>query len=99
MAGSINKVDYNVLENAVSVYANQASAIDEVINYLVKMNSELQSGWTNQTSDAFINRFESEYKVNLQNIRDALQNISDYIKKYSANRQEEDAQGASAIGG
>lgn len=44
---AVNKVDYEVLTSGVSVYANQAEALDEVIQALVKMNGELQGGWTN----------------------------------------------------
>ena len=97
MAGNVNKVDYDVLENGKSVYANQAQALDDVINALVNMNSELQASWTNQTSDAFIERFESEYKVGLQNARDAVQAISDYIAAYSAKIAEDDSASAAAI--
>lgn len=95
----INKVDYDVLENAVTVYANQASALEEVLNALVTMNGELQANWTNKTSDAFIERFENEHKIALQNARDAIQSISEFIRSYLDNRQEEDNQSASAISG
>ncbi len=94
---SINKVDYDVLGQAETVYANQAAALDDIINTLVKTNSDLQAGWTNETADAFINRFETDHKVSLQNVRDAIQEISEYISKYAANRQDEDRQGASAV--
>lgn len=96
---SINKVDYDVLEQAKSVYANQAAALDDIINTLVKTNGDLQSGWTNETAEAFINRFETDHKIALQNVRDAIQEISEYITQYSANRQDEDRQGASAVSG
>jgi len=94
----INKVDYSVLSTATTTYARQAAAIDDVLTALINMNSELAGGWTNKTSEAFLDRFEREYKVNLQQVRDAVQELSDYIEKYSQNRQEEDAEGASAIG-
>ncbi|WP_075679690.1 WXG100 family type VII secretion target [Roseburia sp. 831b] len=94
---AVNKVDYEVLTNGVSVYANQAEALDEVIQALVKMNGELQNGWTNQTADAFIERFEDEYKPALENARDAVQSISDFIQNYMQNRQDDDAQGAAAV--
>ena len=77
---AINKVDYDVLTTGVSVYSNQAGAIDDVIKTLVNMNGQLQDGWTNQTADAFIERFESEYKPALENARDAIQSISDFIQ-------------------
>ena len=90
---AVNKVDYEVLTSGVSVYA------DEVIQALVKMNGELQGGWTNQTADAFIERFEDEYKPALENARDAIQSISDFIQSYMQNRQDDDAQGAAAVRG
>lgn len=96
---AVNKVDYEVLTSGVSVYANQAEALDEVIQALVKMNGELQGGWINQTADAFIERFEDEYKPALENARDAIQSISDFIQSYMQNRQDDDAQGAAAVRG
>lgn len=39
---AINKVDYDVLTTGVSVYSNQAGAIDDVIKTLVNMNGQLQ---------------------------------------------------------
>ncbi len=96
---SVNKVDYEVLDQAKAVYADQAAALDALINILVKTNGELQEGWTNQTSDAFIERFEADHKVALQSARDALQEISEYIAQYAANRMDEDQQGAGAIRG
>lgn len=96
---SINKVDYDVLDKAKTVYADQATALDNVITALVAMNGELQDGWTNMTSDAFIERFDSEHKIALQNARDAVQSISEFIVSYLSNRQEEDSQSASAVSG
>ncbi len=94
---AINKVDYDVLGTGVTTYANQAQAIDEALNTLINMNGQLQEGWTNQTASAFIERFNDEYKPALENVRDAVQSISDYIQQYVTNKQDEDAQGASAI--
>ena len=96
---SVNKIDYEVLENSKTVYSNQATALDNIITTLNSTNSELANGWTNQTATAFLDRYENEYKVQLQNIRDAIQSISDYIGTYSANRQQEDADSAGAISG
>ena len=96
---SVNKIDYEVLENSKTVYSNQATALDNIITTLNSTNSELANGWTNQTATAFLERYENEYKVQLQNIRDAIQSISDYIGTYSANRQQEDADSAGAISG
>ena len=87
---AVNKVDYEVLTSGVSVYSNQAGALDDVINSLVQMNGQLQDGWTNQTADAFIERFENEYKPALEN---------DFIQNYMQNRQDDDAQGAAAVRG
>ena len=96
---AINKVDYDVLEVGVSVYAQQAEAIDTALTALVRMNGQLQDGWTNLTADTDIGQFESEYKHTLENARDAMQSISDYIRSYMDNRQEDDQQGAARISG
>lgn len=46
---AINKVDYDVLTTGVSVYSNQAGAIDDVIKTLVNMNGQLRmDGQTRQ---------------------------------------------------
>ena len=97
MAGSINKVDYDVLTTAVSTYSAQAGAIDEVMTALQSMNEQLQEGWTNQTSDAFIAKYESEYKVSLTSIRDALNDISQFIQNYMNARQDEDSTTAGGL--
>jgi len=96
---AINKVDYEVLTTGISVYANQADAIDDALNTLIQMNGQLQDGWTNQTADAFIQRFEEEYKPALENARDAIQSISEYIQSYMQARQDDDAAGAAAVRG
>lgn len=96
---AVDKVDYDVLDTGVSVYASQAEALDEVLTALVQMNGQLQDGWTNQTSTAFIERFEREYKPALENARDAIQSISDYIQGYIQDRQEDDAYRAGGIRG
>lgn len=96
---AINKVDYEVLADGVTTYGNEATALDAVITALTNMNTKLQEGWTNQTSDAFIQRFEEEYKPALTNVRDAVQSISDYIQSYSSARQDDDAAGAQAVKG
>ena len=96
---AVNKVDYEVLTTGVSTYGNQAEAINEALNALVTMNGQLQEGWTNQTADAFIQRFEDEYKPALENVREAVQSISDFIQSYMQNRQADDEQGAAAVRG
>ncbi len=96
---AVNKVDYEVLTDGVGTYANQAEAINEALNALVNMNGQLQQGWTNQTAEAFIERFEEEYKPALENIVEAVQSISDYIQSYMEARQEDDAAGAAAVKG
>ncbi len=96
---AINKVDYDVLATGVSTYSRQAEAITEALNALVAMNGQLQEGWTNQTSDAFIERFNDEYKPAMENVIEAVTSISDYIQKYINARQEDDEAGAAAVRG
>lgn len=97
MAGTVNKVDYDVLTNGVSTYKTQAEAIDSALGELKTMNEQLQEGWTNNTSDAFIEAFNDEYGPALEKVRDAVQSISDYIDSYMAARKDDDEQSANAI--
>lgn len=96
---AVNKVDYEVLTTGVSTYANQAEAISEALGVLIDMNGQLQEGWTNQTADAFIQRFGDEYQPALENVIEAVQSISDYIQSYMQARQDDDAAGAAAVRG
>lgn len=96
---AINKVDYEVLSEGITEYATQATNLNDVIDALVRMNQMLQDGWTNLTADAFIERFEGEYKPALENARDAVQSISDFIQSYMQNRQDDDAAGAASVRG
>lgn len=96
---AINKVDYDVLASAVSVYHNQSEAIDATLTALVNMNGQLQDGWTNQTATAFVERFQAEYGPALESARDAIESISVFIQNYMDNKQADDEQGAAAVRG
>jgi len=96
---AINKVDYEVLTTGTSVYGKQAEAISDALNSLITMNDQLKEGWTNLTADAFLERFEDEYKPALENVIEAVQSISDYIQSYMNARQEDDQAGANAVKG
>ena len=96
---AVNYVDYDVLNEGKKVYADQAGAIDDVIAALNRMNAQLQEGWSNETARAFVQRIDSDHIPKLRNAAAAIQEVSDYINTYLANKQSEDSQGASAISG
>ena len=96
---AVNYVDYDVLNDGKVVYANQARAIDDVITAINNMNRALQDGWSNETARAFVERINSDHIPKLRNAAAAIQEVSDYINTYLANKQSEDSQGASAISG
>lgn len=92
-----NYVDYEVLEQAIQIYTREAGTISETISNLDQMTNTLAEGWQNQTSNAFIERYETEYKNALEKMRDSLSEIADYIKRYRENVIENDVNGANAI--
>lgn len=96
---AINLVDYEVLAQGQATYAKKAGELGEILNSLNTMNSNLMQGWQNDTARAFVDRFNSDHKVAIEKVIGALNEISDYIQKYSAARQEEDAAGAGAVRG
>ena len=92
-----NKIDYDVLEQAAGTYNNQATAINDVLTKLNSTNGTLSGGWQNETSKAFIERYEREHKKALEAARDAIADIAAYITKYRANEIERDQSGANSI--
>ncbi len=94
-----NLVDYDVLNEGVVSYKNNADNLRELVEAMVKMNGKLQTGWQNDTARAFVERFDSDHKPKLLSAADAIEEISTYIQKYLNFRQEEDSQGANAIRG
>ena len=64
---AVNFVDYDVLNEGKTLYANQAGAIDDVINAIIRMNGQLQEGWSNETARAFVQRIDSDHIPKLRN--------------------------------
>ena len=96
---AVNYVDYDVLQAGKTQYANQANAISEVVKAVKAMNGELQQGWSNETARAFVDRIDKDHIPKLNAAAAALQEVSNYISTYLANKQSEDKEGASAISG
>lgn len=94
---NINYVDYDVLSKGIADYAAQAEAITGIVETIKKMNGELQKGFINKTASAFVERIDTDHIPKLKAASDALQEVSNYLKTYSANRQHEDEGGAGSI--
>ncbi len=94
-----NYIDYDVVMNASNIYKSQAEALANVVQTLTNTNAEMQAGFKNETSNAFIERYESEYKVALEKAGEALQSISEFLKTYVDNRIAEDTGTAGNIAG
>ncbi len=94
---AVDYVDYDVLEQGKTDYANQASAISTVIASIKRMNSDLMQGWNNETARAFLDRINSDHIPKLEKASAAIQEVSDYIQAYLKDKQEYDAQGAGAV--
>lgn len=96
---AVNLVDYDVLEKGKTDYANQAQSILDIISKINSMNNELMNGWQNNTAQAFVERIKTDHIPKLQKASAALQEVSDYIKTYLSNKQQEDIQGAHGVSG
>ena len=96
---AVNFVDYEVLAQGKTEYANQAAAIMDIVDKINRMNADLMQGWSNDTARAFVERISNDHIPKLQKASAAMQEVSAYINTYLANKQEEDSQGASAISG
>ncbi len=96
---AINFIDYEVVTTGQTEYARQASAIMDIVAAIKSMNADLQQGWSNETAKAFVARIDSDHIPKLEAASAAIQEVSDYIKSYLANRKDEDQAGAAAISG
>lgn len=96
---AVNFVDYEVLAQGKTEYANQAAAIRDIVDKINRMNADLMQGWSNDTARAFVERISNDHIPKLQKASEAIQEVSTYINTYLVNKQEEDSQGASAISG
>lgn len=94
-----NYIDYNVVMNASETYRSQAETLANVVQTLTNTNAEMQERFKNETSNAFQERYESEYKVALEKAGEALRSISDFLKTYVNNRIAEDGDTAGGIAG
>lgn len=95
---AVNKIDYEVLQNAIGVYSTQAGNLDDLLKVLNNMNAELEVSWTNETAAAFLQMFRDVHAVALADASKALLDISDYITRYMAAIQENDTANAGNIG-
>lgn len=96
---NINYVDYGVLDSASAAYSTQAQALFDIMTKLDSTNTDLAGGFKNETSDAFLNRYESEYKKNMQELGDALESIAKFLTDYASQHREADEASASRIRG
>lgn len=94
-----NYIDYEVVEASAQSYSQQAEALGAVLQTLAGTNDALQGGFKNQTATAFIERYDSEYKVALEKAQEALLSISEFLTTYMNNRMEEDNATAGSVTG
>lgn len=95
---NVNFIDYDVLAEGVKEYNKQAQAILEVVMKIETMNKVMvERGWSNKTAKAFVDRIGTDHIPKLKKASEALQEVSEYIKKYGLDKQDDDAQGASAL--
>ena len=74
---AVNKVDYEVLTSGVSVYSNQAGALDDVINSLVQMNGCRMAGQTRlQTHSLNVLRMNTNRHLRMQGMQSRVFLIS-----------------------
>ena len=63
-------------------YMTQAKVLENVIQTFTATNADMQGRFENQTLQAFIERYESEYKESLEKTQEALQSISEFLTTY-----------------
>lgn len=96
---SQNIVDYEALEQAATQYQNAASEISDLMKSLTDLNNSIRDNrsWQNKTSEAFFQKFDDEYVPAFAKASEDLNEVSNYIRQYSQNRQDEDSAGAAAL--
>lgn len=94
---SENRIDYDVLEQTGASYKEKAEEMLNIVNALNTTVNEFQSGVQNETSKAFVEKYEEEYKPALNKAAEALASISDFMTTYRQKIREMDIETASGI--
>ncbi len=91
-------IDYDALAKLISAYDDEAETIERVIKAILESNGECSNGgWVTKTSEAFCERIQNDHVPKLRSAADALRDVAEYLRRYSQNKEDEDAQDARAI--
>ncbi|AKA71545.1 MULTISPECIES: WXG100 family type VII secretion target [Clostridium] len=78
-------------------YHQEAEKINEVINRMTSLISELQTEWEGQASASFANQF-NELRPSFVNMHDLVETISHQLQQTGSAMQERDQEIASQFG-
>lgn len=94
-----NRINYDTLEATGTSYAQKAEEMQNIVNTLTATVKDFQSGVENETSKAFVEKYELEYKPALEKAVEALNSVSEFMTKYAAEIREMDERTAHGISG
>ena len=88
---SQNLIDYATLEDAAKNYEAQATVLEQLVTTLRNQNFNLAQGWNNLTSAAFLEKYNTVYEPTFQGCGADLLEFANFLRKYSSDRQSDDA--------
>lgn len=94
-----NRIDYNTLEATGKSYKEKSDEIMDIVSTLTSTVDDFQNGVQNETSKAFVTKYETEYKPALEKAAEALSSVSEFMTKYAAEIREMDIHIAHGISG
>ena len=87
---SRNLIDYDVISSCKSFYSNKAEQLSELLRDMKSTNTQMLNGFDNETSHAFVERFDGDHAKAIQNVIASLDDISRYLGEYAERRRSED---------
>lgn len=82
MSGDLYLVNFPVVEAAANTYKSKANEIGDMLRALNTSNTNLHEGFKNNAADRFFDRYEAEYRPAMQNVQEALEEISNFLTRY-----------------
>ena len=92
------RIDPDTMDQRASQYRTEAQNVADVISNMDRLLANLQSEWEGEASKSYANRYQTDFKPNMQNVQQLIEEIASALNKTASQMREQDAAIASGFG-